>query len=207
MSQENADGRPRIPTWVFDSGVESSFRTLDYSIAVISTPHGRVGLYTNPTDRRCYSLIVRTLVPTADQMILNQLHSLEESLAVGMAVAVLKQVLFRRTGLFVQSLHLGNNSMRSTTEGDVGLGNAHEPYFYHVHLLARGDPVRSYFDGAPELAGPPLGVAFRPQDGNHARPTDVETAAIVRGFRRVLMESRPHDTIWEYSGCSVDTIR
>ena len=203
-----------IAAWVIESGVEESFRGLSYAVAIISTLHGKVGLYANPTDRRCYRLIARPLVATLADMTLNQLQTLQESLAVATAVAVFKQVMFRHAGLFVQSLHLGNNSMQQQKLNDdesqdgciVGLGNIYEPYFYHEHLFLRGDPKRSYFEGAPALAGPTLGVALGAQDGGRVKPKTFETQALVKGLQGILRESGNNDDVWQLAGCSVDAL-
>lgn len=119
----------KIPEWVIDSGVLESFRKLDYAVAVITTRYGPVGLYANPADQQCYRLIARLLVDKPEDIRLNEIQSLEESLAVSTAVAVLKQVVFKHSGLFVQSLHLGNNSMQfdAKSSAGVGLGTLHEP--------------------------------------------------------------------------------
>lgn len=192
--------------WVIESGVEESFRKLSYAIAVVVTPYGRVGLYANPKDQRCYRMIARLLVKDPSDLHLNAFHSLDESLAVGMAVAVTKQVVFETTGLFVQSMHLGNNSMCSTSitgRGDVGLATEQESYFYHEHLILRGDPTRSYFPGATALGGPPLGTAFAAQ-GRRVEPTPESLNAVVDGTKNVLRQ-RKQEGIWERAGCLLDT--
>jgi len=202
-----------IPAWVIESGVESSFRQLHFAIAVISvrlpkddddgTPPKMVGVYANPTDLQCYRMIARVLETDEAHLRvkLNGMHSLEDSLAVSTAVAVLKQILWQQTGLFVQSLHLGNNSMRPIyedgVEAKVGLGNDHEPYFYHEHLLCRGgDPQQAYLSQAapddvddvsdmPVLGGPPLGTAYEAQQQKRGiSPSHV--CAVVRGMQHAL---------------------
>lgn len=206
-----------IPAWVIESGVESSFRRLPYAIAVISVrlpihdddnnppPSKMVGLYANPTDLQCYRMIARVLESNEAHLRakLNGMHSLEDSLAVSTAVAVLKQILWQQAGLFVQSLHLGNNSMRPVYEDGVvaklGLGNDHEPYFYHEHLLCRGgDPQQAYLsmgDEArtaemPVLGGPPLGTAFEAQQQKRASsPSPKHICAVMRGMQHALREA------------------
>jgi len=179
---------------------------------IVSTPHGHVGIYSNPTDQRCYRLIARLVVEEEDpssMMRVNKFHTLEESLAVAMAVAVLKQVIFHQCHLFVQSLHLGNNSMYEKKKTDdtikIGLGKTGEPYFYHEHLLLRGDPTQTYFRGASALGGPPLGTAFAAQ-GSRVRPQPEQLAAIVQGLKNVLKESSSHQDIWKQSNCVLEVI-
>ena len=81
------------------------------------------------------------------------------------------------------------------------------PTFYHEHLLARGNPLQSYFQGAPTLQGPPLGRAFEAQGLGRIVPTALEMEAMVTGFRTVLEDSKDKDCIWEQTGCIVDTLK
>lgn len=195
----------KIPEWVIDSGVLESFRKLDYAVAVITTRYGPVGLYANPADQQCYRLIARLLVDKPEDIRLNEIQSLEESLAVSTAVAVLKQVVFKHSGLFVQSLHLGNNSMQfdAKSSAGVGLGTLHEPYFYHEHLLLRaGDPDLEYLEGAGPIGGPPIGTSFTAQ-GVHAGKSTKQLAAFVNCMKKVLDESRA-DKDWKKAECSLN---
>ena len=115
------------------------------------------------------------------------------------AVTILKQVIFH---LFVQSLHLGNNSMRQVpsnidsnddkndqiiTHNVADLGNGHEPYVYHEHLFLRGNPKHSYFVDAPVLEGPSLGVSFGAQDAKGKMvSSSTQIQSIVKGLKNVL---------------------
>lgn len=151
-----------------------------------------VGIALNPTDARCYRMIARLLYDDASQIPFNRHHTIDEAVAVQSACAIVSNAVYRTTGLFVQTLHLGNNSMTLDTastgeEAALRLGKPDEPYFYHCHLLCRGNPLRSYFDNAPELRGPPVGVPLDIATGKVAWDADDPAAiALVRGLRSVL---------------------
>lgn len=209
--------------WAVASGVAATFRHLPYAVAIATVPPAavssppqqpptRVALYLNPTETTCYRMLARVLYDAPDDIPFNAMHAAGDVVAVATATAAFAAALRQATGLFVQTLHLGNNSMAcDPATGDVVLGTDHEPYFYHVHLLCRGNPDRVYFpspcaaagadtdqgddgdatadahgDGAPRLGGPAVGVNFSVQHANKQPPTATELAALRRGMQRVV---------------------
>jgi hypothetical protein len=171
---------------VIDCGVLKSSKNLWYSLVVVevlldddddddnNTPCNAglnattntqyIGIYLNPTDSRCYRMIARPLCLQTTDLAFNRDDDLSNPISTSIAVALVGKSMRESTGLFVQSLHLGNNSMVSGSDGELQLGNDKEPYFHHVHyLLCRGNPELAYFEGALVLGGPPIGVAFQAQ--------------------------------------------
>ena len=190
--------QPAPPTdhWAVQSGVVDSFISLPYALCVASVGRAgsgdalRVGLYMNPVDSSCYRMIARVLYDMPSDIPFNQYHSPGEALAVAEVVALASATLYDRTRLFVQTMLLGNNSQVADPEsGEIVLGSDHEPYFYHVHLICRGNPDRCYFEGSDKLGGPPIGDVFAVRDHRKADVSSSGFQATRKGIAANLKTS------------------
>jgi len=156
--QEEFDYAKTAP-WAIETGVESSFVNLARALCVVSLKgiDIKVGVYLNPTDSTYYRMIVRALVETPEQIRFNSFPDPDEQDAVLRTSAILQRIFYDNLDLYCQFVQLGNNS-QSMVGGDLQLGNAKEPYFYHTHIFCRGDPDRHYLGpDLPALGGVPVG--------------------------------------------------
>ena len=190
--------------WAITSGVTATFTALPFAVAIVTVPGisraagrsaTRIGVYLNPSDARCYRMLLRPLADSVDALPLNQFPSLDDSAALGVAAAVVGDLLWKQCRLYGQSHQLGNNSHATrTADGEIDLcGNSHEPYFCHVHLLFRGNPEKQYHPGLPKLQGPPIGEAFpmkAPPGTPHSEKapwaSDAQLAAGAQAMRELL---------------------
>ena len=206
--------------WAVASGVEATFRALPYAVAVVAVPGPplppplagadepaptaaapgatRVGVYLNPSDARCYRMLLRPLVPHPAALPFNVFPSMADAAALGVASAAIGDLMWRRCGLYLQTYQLGNNSQTPRDgDGELALtGDAHEPYFAHVHGVWRGNPETAYHPRLPRLGGPPIGEAFpmkAPPGTPHAAKepwaSPAALAAGAQGLRALLSEA------------------
>lgn len=156
-----------VPEWAMLSCVASSFMRLSNAVAVVlvtlsATKKVQCGVLLNPTDQRCYRMLVLRLYESVEEVPFNQMHTAETAIAVQLASVCVAEKLREATVLFVQSCHLGNNSLRITTalrpeHSVIEFGRPNEPYFYHVHLICRGNPKAAYLSefGSDAILGGP----------------------------------------------------
>lgn len=120
-------------------------------IAFITEGEFQFAWIVNPTDRRRYRTILRILNQDAMESVVNRVSTPAEYQALMKATGrVLSSYL--QLGLLPQCTLAGNNSL-SLIDGKVKLGNAHEPYFLHMHIWGVGDPDMAYIPGLT-LRGP-----------------------------------------------------
>ena len=132
--------------WSVQSGLESTFRSLPFAVAIVhvaalpgasaTSMTSPVGVYLNPSDQRGYRLIFRPLVSCTpstalDESLLgllphNRFPSMLESVSLGVACSAIGDLFWHRCGLFLQTYQLGNNSQAPITEADLAL-DAAEP--------------------------------------------------------------------------------
>ena len=197
---------PPLDHWSVQSGLLESFMSLPYAVCVVSVGNDetggpfRVGLYMNPVDSSCYRMIARVLYSKPGDIPFNRHSSPAVAIAVGEVVALGSAALYDRTNLFVQSMHLGNNSqVADPVSGEIVLGSDHEPYFYHVHLICRGNPGRSYFEGSDKLGGPPIGEIFGVRDHRKSDVMSSGFQAVRKGIAAVLKTSVHFASIAEFA--------
>lgn len=112
---------------------------------------------------------------------LNNLPTQRDYEAVTLAASQVAAA-FLRLGIFPALELLGNNSHSFDVARDaMVLGNAHEPFFPHIHVIGRGDPQHAYIGDVP-LRGLPPGEVMVPRQRTQKFASADEAGIVAHGI-------------------------
>ena len=100
-----------------------------------------------------------------------------------------------RLGMFPALELLGNNSHAMGHDRVMELGNTHEPFAPHVHIIGRGDPQRAYIADVP-LRGLPPGHVMVPRQRHEEFASREELRAVAQGITNSLKEVDLHPSVY-----------
>jgi hypothetical protein len=136
---------------------------------IVSNNNLKFILRLNPTDSRCYRLLVIyegenieyvsiDKVLEARQATWNRSYTKQEKLGLMFVIAELSDLLETKMICVVQVEIAGNNS-HSLVDGVFQVGNESEPSLLHAHVILRGVNGHAYIPGVP-YRGPAPGELF-----------------------------------------------
>lgn len=115
----------------------------------------------NPTDCRCYRLLVICKNPE----VANRSFTSKECNALMTIVnRVIDDVKPYEIGMVPQIEMAANNAMSLTEDGVIQLGSDKEPFRLHAHIIFRGIQGKEHIPGVP-YQGPQPGELFNMRDG------------------------------------------
>jgi hypothetical protein len=127
-------------------------------IAILNVNQTLMNVKLNPSDARGYRSIV-TIIHSDMSSTLNRPYTFAEKSALQLALCVVAEAYEKSGCPIVQQQIAGNNSLSLTADGLVQIGNANEPNMLHGHIIARGNPQKSYI-GNVILNGPLPNIMF-----------------------------------------------
>jgi len=138
---------------------------------------------------------VATLTHRSDPtVVLNRVPSQRDYEAVMLAATQVAGA-FLRLGMFPALELLGNNSHAMGHDRVMELGNTHEPFAPHVHIIGRGDPQRTYIADVP-LRGLPPGQVMVPRQRHEEFASGEELKAVAEGITNSLKEVALHPSVY-----------
>lgn len=150
-----------VPLWVGNQhwAVTSPAEWTVARVVVEDSHHVVVKL--NPTDCRCYRIVVQLVGETQEKTraLLNVPRYNETAELAVFKLVNRMRAFFQSVGLEPQAFSAGNNAHSTdATTGQLLVGQK-EPSMAHWHVLGRGDPESSYVADVP-LRGPAFGQEF-----------------------------------------------
>lgn len=145
---------------------------LDDTIVLIKSNCGKYITHVklNPTDRRCYRMIVTTYpLSKSGEPDIKLVHNINPKselffnlINISTQISVKIQYLISQYDFVTQFSFAANNSMEEI-DNNLILGNIREPFFPHIHLIVRGTKNSNLF--GCKYIGPELGELFNMREG------------------------------------------